>query len=110
MNGSLWQARPVVSDEHLPRNLHPVVRRVYATRGMQRAQEADLQLKYLLRPSSLKGLDAAAGHVADAITAGHRIAIAGDFDADGATASALCVRALLALGAADVRSLSLMHI
>ena len=104
MNGSLWQARPVVSDEHLPRNLHPVVRRVYATRGMQRAQEADLQLKYLLRPSSLKGLDAAAGHVADAITAGHRIAIAGDFDADGATASALCVRALLALGAADVRS------
>lgn len=104
MSESIWRARPAVSDAHLPRNLHPVVRRVYAARGMRRAEEADLQLKHLLRPESLLGLEAAAGEVADAIERGERIAIAGDFDADGATASALCVRGLRALGAADVRS------
>ena len=104
MSERIWQARPPVDDSHLPRHLHPVVRRVYAARGMQVQQEADLRLQHLLRPETLSQLDIAARLVAESVAAGHRIAIAGDFDADGATASAVCVRGLTALGAAEVKA------
>ncbi|PWN57390.1 single-stranded-DNA-specific exonuclease RecJ [Abyssibacter profundi] len=104
MSERIWRARPPVDTSHLPRHLHPVVRRVYAARGMRVQQEADLRLQHLLRPDTLSHLESAARLVADSLSAGHRIAIAGDFDADGATASAVCVRGLKALGAAQVQA------
>lgn len=75
--------------------LHPILRRVYAARGIESEAELDLSLERLAPVSSLAGVEAAA-----ALLARHRdgcIVIVGDFDADGATSTALMVRALRAL-------------
>jgi single-stranded-DNA-specific exonuclease len=82
----------------LPAQLHPVLRRVYAARGVG-APELALDLAQLLPPDGLKGIDAATTLLAEAIQAGRKIVIAGDYDADGATATALGLLALRALGA-----------
>lgn len=63
----------------LPAHLHPVLRRVYAARGLT-ASELALDLAQLLPPMQLRGIDAAASLVADAITAQAPICIAGDYD------------------------------
>jgi single-stranded-DNA-specific exonuclease len=81
-------------------DLHPVLRRVYASRGVSCAEELDLSLERLLPVGSLEGVAAAAK-----LLAAHqrgRVLVVGDFDADGATSSALVVRALRAMGFAHV--------
>jgi len=78
----------------------PVVGRVLAARGCRALP--DYSLKNLLAPT-LKGLDAAARHLADCIERNARIVVVGDFDADGATGTAVAVRGLRGLGARDVR-------
>ncbi|MDP3857435.1 MAG: single-stranded-DNA-specific exonuclease RecJ [Stagnimonas sp.] len=93
--------RPAGDPDSLPATLHPVLRRIYAARGVQ-AGELALELKQLLPPDGLKGLPQAAELLADAIAAGRRIVIAGDYDADGATGCALGVLGLRALGASAV--------
>ncbi len=82
-------------------DVHPVLRRVYAARGIARAEELDLSLERLLPVSSLPGVEAAAGLLAAHRERG-RVLVVGDFDADGATGSALLVRALRALHFAHV--------
>jgi len=77
-----------------------VVARALAARGC--TSVPDYSLKSLL-PPTLGGLDVAAGILADCIEQGHRIVVVGDFDADGATGTALAVRGLKGLGATDVR-------
>jgi single-stranded-DNA-specific exonuclease len=77
--------------------LHPVLRRVYAARGLTCDAELDLSLKQLLPVTSLAGVDAAARLLAEHRARG-RVLVVGDFDADGATSSALVVRALRTLG------------
>jgi single-stranded-DNA-specific exonuclease len=80
--------------------LHPVLRRVYAARGIESDADLDLSLERLVPVSSLAGVQEAA----QLLTAhrGGRVLIVGDFDADGATSTALMVRALRALGFAHV--------
>ena len=85
----------------LPSSLHPVLRRVYAARGVT-ASDLSLELKQLLPPPTLKGIDAASALLQQALEKNLRIVIAGDYDADGATSTALAVLALRALGAASV--------
>jgi single-stranded-DNA-specific exonuclease len=82
-------------------HLHPVLRRVYAARGVASDTELDLSLEQLLPVGSLEGLDAATRLLA-AHRASGRILVIGDFDADGATSTALLVRALRALRFAHV--------
>jgi single-stranded-DNA-specific exonuclease len=82
-------------------HLHPVLRRVYAARGVACDTELDLSLERLLPVGSLEGLDAATRLLA-AHRASGRILVIGDFDADGATSTALLVRALRALRFAHV--------
>lgn len=53
-------------------------------------------------PASLGGLDAASAILVDAICSNSSIMIVGDFDADGATGTALAVGALKAMGAGKV--------
>jgi len=77
-----------------------VLRRIYAARGVM--QHQPLELKLLLPPAGLLGIEAAADILADAIARQRRIIIAGDYDADGATATAVAVLGLRALGAASV--------
>jgi single-stranded-DNA-specific exonuclease len=85
--------------EALPPSLAPVLRRVYAARGVLDAASLDLSLARLLPPEGMLGLDAAAGLLADAVQQQAAICIAGDYDADGATSTALMLRALRRLGA-----------
>ena len=79
----------------LPRELHPVLGRVYAARGVRSAAELDTSLERLLPVSTLEGGAAAVELLLAHRTMG-RVLVIGDFDADGATASALMVRALKA--------------
>ena len=95
------QTRAAGQPERLPAELHPVLRRVYAARGVAPAELA-LELKNLLPPDGLLGLDRAASLLADAIAEQRQIVIAGDYDADGATGTALAVLGLRALGARRV--------
>ncbi|MDB5977802.1 MAG: recJ [Nevskia sp.] len=79
-----------------------MLRRAYAARGLTRAEDLPLELRALLPPAGLTGIDAAAELLMAAILAQKRIVIAGDYDADGATATAVAVLGLRALGAAQV--------
>ncbi|MET0658833.1 MAG: single-stranded-DNA-specific exonuclease RecJ [Steroidobacteraceae bacterium] len=87
----------------LPTHLHPVVRRVYAGRGVQQAQELDLALEHLIPVRSLGGIAAAVDLLLHHRDHGSRIVVVGDFDADGATSTALVVRQLRRLGFPDVQ-------
>ncbi len=77
----------------------PLLARLYAARGVGSIDELDAGLAGLLPWDTLKGIDAAAQRLAQAITRQERIVIVGDYDADGATATALGMLGLRALGA-----------
>ncbi|WP_203321711.1 single-stranded-DNA-specific exonuclease RecJ [Pseudoxanthomonas beigongshangi] len=85
-----------------PAQILPLLRRVYAGRGVSAATGAQPRLAQLLPPDALGGLDAAGRLLQAAIDEGRHIVVVGDFDCDGATACALMVRGLRALGAARV--------
>jgi len=79
--------------------LHPLLARLYAARGVTDKAELDYELKSLLPPSALTHASDAASLLADAIEAEAKMLIIGDYDCDGATATAVGMRALKALGA-----------
>lgn len=79
--------------------LHPLLARLYAARGITDKNELDYELKSLLPPASLTNALDAAQMLADAIEAEAKLLIIGDYDCDGATATAVGMRALKALGA-----------
>jgi single-stranded-DNA-specific exonuclease len=83
-------------------DIHPLLARVYRGRGIDSMQELDLGLAQLLPPTQLLNADRAAILLADALGDDRKILIIGDFDADGATSTALAVSALRAFGAAHV--------
>jgi len=80
-------------------HLHPVLKRVYAARGILEEKEVNYRLEYLEPYHTLLGIDLASGILSQAIEAQKRFLVIGDFDADGATASAVAVRAMKAFGA-----------
>jgi single-stranded-DNA-specific exonuclease len=79
--------------------LHPVLARVYAARRIHSAAELEDDFKRLLPPASLAHCERAAALLADAIAAGKKLLIIADYDADGATACAVGIRALRSMGA-----------
>jgi single-stranded-DNA-specific exonuclease len=83
-------------------DLPPLLTRLYAARGVQSAAELDKGLARLIPFQQLKGMDAAVALLLTALAQRQRILIVGDFDADGATASAVGVLGLRMLGAAHV--------
>ena len=93
------QAPPRVVWQLEQQGLHPLLARLYAARGITDKAELDYELKSLLPPSALTNAGAAAEMLADAIEAEARLLIIGDYDCDGATATAVGMRALKALGA-----------
>jgi single-stranded-DNA-specific exonuclease len=88
-----------ISDELNQADLYPVLKRVYAHRGISTASQIDYSLEHMLSLQDLKGLDKAIPVLVDALTSNKVILIVGDFDADGATSTALCMRALKMMGA-----------
>jgi single-stranded-DNA-specific exonuclease len=83
------------------RPIHPLLQSIYSARGIQHEGELQYQLANLLKPN-FKGLSDAVSLLADAVVAQAKIIIIGDFDADGATSSALGVLALRAMGLSSV--------
>jgi single-stranded-DNA-specific exonuclease len=93
--------RPPSPSQGFAADVHPILRRVYAARGLQSDADLDLSLDRLLPVGSLEGVDAAAQLLAMHRSAG-RVLVIGDFDADGATSTALVVRSLRAMHFAHV--------
>ncbi|BAJ00703.1 single-stranded-DNA-specific exonuclease RecJ [Shewanella violacea] len=93
--------RSKVDDTHLPDSFSPLLKQIYASRGTT-AEECDLTLSRLLRPNTMKGLDIASKIIADGIRDNRSILIMGDFDADGATSTCVCLLALKMMGASKI--------
>ncbi len=93
------RARDIPAEDALKRDLHPLLARIYAGRGVHSARQAAPPLSDLLPPDTLSGARAAAVLLADVIGAGGDILIVGDYDADGATAAALMEDTLRTCGA-----------
>src|ERR1700694_3043651 len=101
MIATVIRRRPFAASCDMPAAVHPVLRRVYAARGLQNSTDLDLSLDRLLPVGSLEGVDAAAQLLTQHRSAG-RVLVIGDFDADGATSTALVVRSLRAMHFAHV--------
>lgn len=85
-----------------PESTPPLLRRLYAARGVASAELAELRLAKMLDPSLLGGLAAALDLLEDCIDKRKHIVVVGDFDCDGATGTAVAVRGLRMLGATRV--------
>jgi single-stranded-DNA-specific exonuclease len=85
----------------LPADLHPVLQRIYAARHVSRGQ-LNPSLAALIPVGEFAGAAAGAARLVVARERGERVLILGDFDADGATATALCLICLRAFGFEDV--------
>jgi single-stranded-DNA-specific exonuclease len=90
--------RPICDSEHLPASLHPLIRQIYANRGVEDGQQLLRNTKSLLHYNQLKGVEGAVTLLVAAIKSQQRIIVVGDFDADGATSTALCMLSLTRLG------------
>ena len=78
--------------------LPPVLARAYAARGIDDPSQLSHGLERLLPVGTLEGVDAAVALLLEHRARGRLVLVVGDFDADGATSSALIVRALRAFG------------
>ncbi|MBA3223767.1 single-stranded-DNA-specific exonuclease RecJ [Salmonella bongori] len=86
----------------LPAELPPLLRRLYASRGVRSARELERSVKGMLPWQQLSGIDNAVEILYDAFREGLRIIVVGDFDADGATSTALSVLGMRALGCDNI--------
>lgn len=85
-----------------PASMHPVLARIYAARGIESVDQVEHRLGCLQSPDVLAGMDCACELLERAIDEQLHIVVVGDFDADGATGTAVAVRGLRALGAKNV--------
>ena len=85
-----------------PASVHPVLQQVYAARGVLEPGQVEHRLARMLSPQLLGGMTQAVGLLAEAIRDDWSILIAGDYDCDGATGTAVAVRGLRLLGAKRV--------
>ncbi|WP_145482512.1 single-stranded-DNA-specific exonuclease RecJ [Yersinia aldovae] len=94
--------REAVDDSHLPAHLPPLLRRLYASRGVKSPEELERGVKGLLAWQQLDGIDAGVTLLQQALADRRRIVIVGDFDADGATSTALAVLVLRSMGGSNI--------
>jgi single-stranded-DNA-specific exonuclease len=87
------------ADRLIAAGINPVLARVYAARGISSPAQLDNKLDQLLPFSEMRNATSAAILLADAIAAKRKLMIIADYDCDGATACAVGVRGLRALGA-----------
>ncbi len=90
--------RDVVLLPNFPADIPAVLQRVYASRGITNIAELERKSAGLLNYSALNGIDQAIALLITALKEHWRIVIVGDFDADGATSTALAIRAMKAMG------------
>jgi single-stranded-DNA-specific exonuclease len=90
--------RPFLTRPENFQGVSPFIAQILARRGVESEQQLELKLKHLLAPA-MKGLDQAIQLMDQAIDQQKKIVIVGDYDADGATSTALMVLALREMGA-----------
>ena len=90
---------PAAFNTLIAANVDPRMARVYAARGIANSSDLNHNLAALLSPAQLASVQEAAVLLADAIQSSQRLLIVADYDADGATACAVGMRALSAMGA-----------
>ena len=91
--------RPYQSEQsRFSDDVSPFLQKIFQSRGLFSDSDLNLNLTQLPSPDSLLGLDIAVDHLVDALELQQKIVIVGDFDADGATSSALMMLALGAMG------------
>ena len=106
--------RKKMAIEHLPNTIPESIRQIYASRGVESAQQLELKVSNLQGlglqkniqkdnkdDNALKGLDEACQLLHAALINNTNIIIVGDFDADGATSTALMMVALTLMGSAN---------
>ncbi|MFW5432217.1 MAG: single-stranded-DNA-specific exonuclease RecJ [Methylophilaceae bacterium] len=94
--------RPVdaaVKAQLVDAGISPLLANLYAARGVSSAQELEVTLSNIIPPSQLTNSTEMATLLADAIAAKKKLLIVGDYDADGATATAVAVKGFLSMGA-----------
>lgn len=99
-----WQIAPRVASSIIARfsNLHPLIVQILYNRGITTPEQAAAFLTpdaLIGNPFQMRGVNEAVERVRRAIRAGEAIAVYGDFDTDGVTATALLVQVLRSLGA-----------
>jgi single-stranded-DNA-specific exonuclease len=103
MSAMEWRRRPALGMSNgWDDSVHPVLQQVYAARGVLHPSHVEHRLQRMLAPQALGGLEAAVALLAEAIRGDWSILVAGDYDCDGATGTAVAVRGLRLLGAKNV--------
>lgn len=105
MTKKIIKRRDYTSDTFHHHDLHPLLQRIYHARGITSVSELERGLEHLLPYHDLLNIDKAVELLSVAVTQQQRILIVGDFDADGATSSAVAIRALKNFGAKHVHYL-----
>ncbi|WP_404369321.1 single-stranded-DNA-specific exonuclease RecJ [Marinobacter sp.] len=82
--------------------LPDILRRLYAARGVTSEDQLSYTLRHLASPLELRGIGRAVELMAEAIARQQKVMILGDFDADGATSTAVAMLGLSMMGLADV--------
>ncbi len=96
------QRRAEVDPALLPDSIPQRLRQIYIARGITSEQQLEKSIRSLHNYQKLHGIEQAVQLLFDAIKQQQRIIVVGDFDADGATSSALSVLALRMLGSHNV--------
>lgn len=91
-----------IVNAHEFKDLHPLLQKIYTARGVNSLREIDYSFAYLLSYEKLKGINQALKVLWEALTQNQKVLIIGDFDADGATSTALALEALKLFGFQNV--------
>jgi len=94
--------REAATGVELPAELSPLLRRLYLSRGVKDSQELERSVRGMLPYQQLDGIDDAVRLLQKALTERLRIIIVGDFDADGATSTALALLSLRSMGCGNL--------
>ncbi len=102
MNSRVKRRAPLSEQPLAQSQLPDLLQRVYANRGVTDPAHLEMSIQNILPPNSLMGVDAAAKLLFEKIKNDQSMIIVGDYDADGATSSALAMRGLTSLGARKI--------
>lgn len=87
-----------MAESRFENDLPPIIQRILLARGIHSELELDQRLAKLESPYKLSGIDAAVDLLEQALLSQKNVLVCGDYDADGATATALIIRVLRDMG------------
>jgi len=93
------QVDDVAAAKLVESGISPLLARLFAARGVKDADALSTSLSHIIPQNRLTNSAEMAKLLADAIADKKKILIVGDYDADGATATAVAVKGLLSMGA-----------